>query len=800
MPPDDQKSSYYYLLLDEQENVPSQEYFIHYVYKILTNEGLQEMSDITVQFDPSYEELTFHQVVVHRDGKIIHQIPQVIETIQRESDLEKSLYDGTLTALIHLKDIRVGDVIEYSLTRKGYNPIYENFISRQVSLNYNIPIDKIFQRLLVPSTLALTFKNINTTKDPISKKTNGLTEYRWELENIPGHIADKNLPDWYNPYETVQITNFKNWADVAAWAQRRFAVSPAEKNELTKQITTHIKSNTPEKIIEEAIRFVQDDIRYLGFESGLNSHKPHPPTQVLEQRFGDCKDKSLLLATILSIKGIESYPVLVNTTYRDRVSENLPSIHSFDHCIVQIQRDGDSFYIDPTISSQGGQLDAHFFPSYGKGLVVSNQTKDLIRFPAPIASSISERQLFEVPAIGGEATLRVETTYEGGEADYQRSALASGTLEGTQKNFLNYYANLYPDIETNGVMEIHDDREKNKLLIKEFYKISTFWKDHAEIEGKLFFEVYPQSIEGYFTVSKSAQRTSPYRLQFPLHYRHTIEIKLPESWPVTPEDEIIENDNYYYNHTITSSGENITLFTDYRTKRESVPLEDFKVFSRDHEKMMANLSYSVSYDKNIAAQGQNTVPGLILTILSLALGVLLVGWLYLKYDPTPSFAESSAEPIGGWLVLIGLGIIFTPVRILYDLLSDPTMLNGTVWYSYWLIGNYSTFLFIFLEHIYNIVYLLFSCLLIVLFLQRRSSFPLLASIRLGVACVVTLLDSYAAHQIDPSIEMNTKEIIQTIVAAAIWIPYFQQSERVKQTFLMRTRNRNDEDGEGSGAY
>lgn len=469
-----QESSVYYLLLDEQENVSTQEYYLHYVYKINSNEGLQQMSDINIEFDPAYETLTLHRVMLHRNGQVINQLPKTIETIQRENDLERNLYDGTLTSIINLNDVRVGDVIEYSYTRKGYNPVYEDFFSRRINLNYNVPVEKIIQKLLVPDQTKLTFKKLNTREEPQVKKISNLTEYKWQRSKVPAHITDNNTPNWYNPYETILLSNFLDWAQVADWATRRYHVSDSEKLTIKKEIANLFTSKTTEGYIQEAIQFVQDDIRYLGFESGLNSHKPHPPTKILNQRFGDCKDKSLLLATLLKVKGIESHPVLVNTTYRNEISNQLPSINSFDHCIVQIKYDNETFYVDPTIGSQGGILDNRYFPTYGKGLVVSEDTKDLSIFPEPVKSSIHEIQQFDVPAIGGKAILHIETTYTGAEADHQRSNFSSNSLENIQKNYLTYYANLYPDIEKVSILEVLDDRTKNSLVVKEHYKIPTF--------------------------------------------------------------------------------------------------------------------------------------------------------------------------------------------------------------------------------------------------------------------------------------------------------------------------------------
>jgi hypothetical protein len=107
-PPVGQESGFYYLLVEEQENTPLQERYFRYAYKVLTSEGIQSMSDLSVEYDPAYQTLSFHNARVHRNGKIINQLPASIKTIQREERMDRYLYDGSLTAILNLTDIRVG--------------------------------------------------------------------------------------------------------------------------------------------------------------------------------------------------------------------------------------------------------------------------------------------------------------------------------------------------------------------------------------------------------------------------------------------------------------------------------------------------------------------------------------------------------------------------------------------------------------------------------------------------------------------------------------------------------------------
>jgi transglutaminase-like putative cysteine protease len=799
VPPAGQEEGFYYLLIDEQENAIQQESFTHYAYKILTNEGLQQMADLSVSFDPSYQQLIFHAVSIHRDGVVINQLPKDIRTIQREQSMDRFIYDGSMTAVINLTDVRIGDIIEYSFTKKGHNPVYQGAIVRKLYFDYNTGFEKSVQRITVLSSYKLTIKHTNTTLKPEIQHEDGLTTYTWTANKVKGVITDTNVPDWYDPYQQVSITDFENWSEVATWAAQLFHVSEADKQAIEKDIAPKFDGASTSAYALQVVRFVQDDIRYLGFETGLNSHKPHAPMKVYNQRFGDCKDKSLLLATLLEAKGIEARPVLVSTIYREKISDQLPSAQVFNHCVVQVKLDGEIVYIDPTINNQGGKLSNYYFPTYGKGLVIDPNTTDFVSFPLPATSSISEIQTFDLPSIGGEGILSVRTTYTGVEADIVRSQFSSSNLEEIQKNYLTFYGNLYPDIEKLETIRMDDDREQNVLSISEKYKIPSFWKVNSEQTDITYCEFYPQSLEGYFNVTKSSQRTAPYPLQYPLDYYHEIFIKTPEEWTMSPGEVNLESEYYEYQYSTRYQDKEIQVSTHYRTKESYVPVTAFAAFTQDHEKMMSNLAYTLTYNKSMADAASKKWPGVVMSLLALGFGAWLVLWLYHNYDPQPHDPTVEGEPIGGWLILIAIGLTLTPFRLIYDLITNPETVNGEAWLSMLLLERYGLFVFLVLEHIYNIVYLLFSVLVIVLFYQRRSSAPRLISILYGVTCIVTILDTIVSLQIDQSVAAENNfynDMIKSIIAAAIWIPYFNISTRVKSTFVYVLRDKNDDPEQG----
>jgi len=622
---------FYYLLIDRQDNLAQKESFVHCAYTFLTTEGVQEMADFSVDFDPSYQTLAFHELVIHRGGKVINKLQaRDLRTIQREQSMDRYLYDGTLSVVLNIQDVRVGDVLEYSFTRKGFNPVFNGHYSDWIYFDLRVAYAKLYRRLLVPSEKKIYTKYFNGEVPPVIQQKGNLTEYAWSLANGKQFSGDDYVPDWFEPNRMVTLTDFDSWAGVAQWAQEHFRVSPAERVALKKHLDHQFDGAKKDEVLQKAIRFVQDEVRYLGFESGRNSHKPHSPLSVYEQRFGDCKDKSLLLCTILRQYDFEAYPMLVNTSMRSHTSAQLPAANIFDHCVVEVWYEGKPLYVDPTINNQGGTPTSMYFPTYGQGLIIRDTTTTLVKLPQPVTSEITEEQTFAVGSKTEGASFTVRTTYSGVEADIQRGEFASTTLLEAQKNYLDFYTNTYPDIEVADTLVIRDNREENTFVVWEQYKIPTFWKPEEDNVLKSSGEFHAQTLKTYLNVSKSSNRTTPYRLNYPLNYHHRIRVQLPEDWNLSDEDKQINTPYYQYTYArrYVDGSKELRIETDYKTLADHVPAEAVKEFIKDHDAMTDNTGYALTWGEPTTLHPKKssgaTAGGIMIMMIVILVAVVLI--------------------------------------------------------------------------------------------------------------------------------------------------------------------------------
>ena len=106
------QDGYVDLIFEKQVSLAHQSVFLRKSIKILTEAGIQNASEISVSFDPGYEAVTFHTIKIIRGNTVINQLNlEKIKTIQQEKELNRFLYDGALTAVLFLEDVRKDDFI-----------------------------------------------------------------------------------------------------------------------------------------------------------------------------------------------------------------------------------------------------------------------------------------------------------------------------------------------------------------------------------------------------------------------------------------------------------------------------------------------------------------------------------------------------------------------------------------------------------------------------------------------------------------------------------------------------------------
>jgi len=154
--------------------------------------------------------------------------------------------------------------------------------------------------------------------------------------------------------------------------------------------------------------------------------------------------------------------------------------------------------------------------------------------------------------------------------------------------------------------------------------------------------------------------------------------------------------------------------------------------------------------------------------------------------------EKNLEGLGGWLILVGIGIIFSPLKIIastFPIYSD--LFSSGNWEMVTTPGSEA----------YNPLWapillgeIFINCTLVIawvfiafLFFSKKSLFPKWYIGILLFTSAFILVDALAIKAVMPNEPVfdpyTLKEFGRTIIIAIIWVPYMLVSKRVKATFI-----------------
>src|SRR6266545_909156 len=803
--PNQRNEGWEYLLVDRQEMVgPSSiDRYWHTAYRVLDERAVKDNSQIEIVFDSTYQRLILHSVRVWRGGRSIEQLKRSqIHVAQRETELEYEIFDGSLTIVVLLEDVRRGDVIEYSFTRRGSNPVFQGHYMSRFRVQEDVPMREQSFRLLWRRDRPLYIHPMGTTLQPVIATTAAAREYVWSQRDLAAVSVETSVPDWFDPYPTVQVSDFASWRDVAAWGDSLFpdGALPAALRGLVARIRA--SSASPEQRTLQALRFVQDEIRYMGVEIGVNSHLPYRPAIVLGRRYGDCKDKTLLLITMLRSLGISARPALVSTTYGQHISDFHPTAVVFDHAIVQVELHGREYWIDPSALYQRGSI-GDVATSYGASLVLGGRSDSLVampdlRRPRPLTDIVV---WFDIGAVGESTTMRVETRYVSSTANAMRSSISGTPRKELQQTYAEYYSKLYPSIRSEQMPVIRDDEAANELRVSERYTIPDFWIGDSGKGYTAKFE--PLELSSSIPAAIVAQRRMPLAISYPTHMHYTINARIKKGWSIKDDDERIATPAARFSYSSHVNDDVLSLRYEYETLadhlkppaatahiKDMARAEDMLVFritppgSRNNAGAGAGINWSVLFAAFFAA----AIACLAAVRLSRAqLAVAGGGALPVSVPGTVRPDEPSG--LGGWLVLVGIGVTLSPLRILITIWKTLPSYSAATWAGLSAPGAATYHPLwapvLMFELIGNIGMLVFSGLLVWLYYRRKRQFPtvfiwfaLISSLfvfaDLGLATLVPVADP------EPT---RWSQQLGRLMGLLLWILYMRRSRRVRNTFV-----------------
>lgn len=626
--------SYRYRLNDIQIDARTPGDSAHYVaieYQLNNRYAVENYSQLQLDFDPHYETLTLHEIRVQRGDSIVDKLAgATIRRIQREPSLESLIYDGTETLSVLLRDIRVGDTIRYAYTIRGENPIFAGLRETRWRLDARSPVDRLSRRLVTRADTPLVMRTTDAVSERPAVTTKGDTVvHSLLLEHVPARRQEDGLPPGQGIGAIVSFSDIGGWQDVVNWALPMYSVDDVPADEIDALARGFVRQYPdPQSRIGAALHWVQQEVRYFGVELGVNSHLPSRPAVTLARRYGDCKDKTLLLLALLEAMGIEAWPALVNTGDVLAADDYPLRLHAFDHVIAYVEVDGKGHFIDPTDTNQRGALGEFSEPDYGKALLVrpgthtltpmSAQTEQLTKriekrlvvdFAADIVADAANPMSHSMAPAADDALFEVRTRADGFAAERLRYSRESDGLDTLDTQYESYYQGVF---ETASVARdqtlTFDDRDDNTVEMLERYRLGDWWSSDENIERYAW--LYGDEVVDYLeTPEPEEDRQGDYYLGRPRDIVEHWTLELP--YRMRLEDLYGSESNAWFDvsktATVTDEGRRVEVTMQLRSRQRQVPPERIQDYLAAVARAKDLLSFYVEDEGNPGREALGTL-------------------------------------------------------------------------------------------------------------------------------------------------------------------------------------------------
>jgi len=416
-------------------------YVGHYIYKVLNQKGAEGWDSLSVSWEPWHEARPEIRVRVIAPDFTVHTLdPNTITEAPARGGDYKAYSDGKrLTA--PFPAIEPGVVVEEEFVERDTQPYFAPGRVGRITFGQEAaPVAHSRAVFDAPASLPLrTDTLLLPDLKPTRSEANGRVTVTYELGRLEGiEPREPNLPPDVARFPEIRFSTGISWQNMASEYSK--IVDSRANIATVREIVDHLIAGRKTAAEKEAaiMDYVDREVRYTGIEFGEAAIVPHDPAELLNKKYGDCKDKATLVVTMLRAAGIPAYVALLNAGSRMDVPADLPGMGIFDHAIVYVPAEtakgkpaGPGLWIDATDRyARLGQV-----PINDQGrlaLIARPETVALVKTPEATSKDNVQSEFREI-VLG-----------ENGPAAVTEKTQPRGVFES---NYRSYYADK-PDQET----------------------------------------------------------------------------------------------------------------------------------------------------------------------------------------------------------------------------------------------------------------------------------------------------------------------------------------------------------------
>ncbi|MBC8035128.1 MAG: DUF3857 domain-containing protein [Chitinophagaceae bacterium] len=437
-----------------------------------------------------------------------------------------------------------------------------------------IPVVNSELKITFPRTMGIKYvlKGIDTSFIKVSleeKRDNYI--YTFHVKDLPAELSYPDAPDnsWYSPHVVFYIDHYKNeqgeTVNYLSNVNDLYKLNSSFIKDLSKEAGPDLRRivdsltgslKLPEEKAKRIYSWVQEHIKYVAFEDGMEGFIPRDANFVCSRRFGDCKDMSSILTLMLNTAGVPAYHTWIGTRDLPYTYSETPLPIVDNHMICAVQLNGHFVFLD------GTDADCTFgMPSQGI------QDKEAL-----ISISPAEYKIVRVPVPSKEANYTTDSTF---------LELTNEGLKGSISRRLKGY----PAMQTHSLVNYTNDRDRekylknklsrgsNKFQLLNFTTGDAFNKNEAHLSASFSLQDYARKADDEWYLNLNLfkfyeheeidipKRTMPIEFGYLFSSRFVTVLKIPEGYKVSylPKGKSFHNKVWGFDISYEQKGNTIVL-------------------------------------------------------------------------------------------------------------------------------------------------------------------------------------------------------------------------------------------------
>lgn len=563
------------------------------VYKILRPDG-REYGTAYANFDSETKINSMHGWCIPAQGKDYE--------VKDKDAIETALFgvqNGELmsdekTKVLAIPAAEPGNIVGYEIEQEVHPYVLQNVWRFQ---QVGVPVREAHYTLQLPAGWEYKAVWLNHA-DVAPSGASG--QWQWALTNVPAIKRESDMPPLSGVAGRMIVSlfppggsgtkGFESWNDMARWEdgldRGRRDASPEIKQKVA--ALTASASTTLAKM-QALARFVQTDIRYVAIELGIGGFQAHPAADIFNHHYGDCKDKAMLLGSMLHEIGVESFHISINTARGGAAPDRPPTEEWFNHEILAIKLPNDVkdpsliatldhpklgriLIFDPTdewtpFGSLRGELQSNY------GLLVTDDGGELIKLPQlPVDLSGVVRTAKLALSPSGTLSGDFVEQRKGDYATQQRAYLKSVPKDADRIKFLeSLISHSLPAFQITKASLVNLNQTDQPFG----YQYSLVAQNYAKTAGNLLL-VRPRVVGSNSSDLLETKEPRKYPVEFdgPWKNSDTIEIAIPAGYEVDDLPPPVDADYGFasYHSKTEASGNTLKYTRTFEVKELSVPV------------------------------------------------------------------------------------------------------------------------------------------------------------------------------------------------------------------------------------